>query len=127
MLLFPEPTSILAWAESIEHAIACFRSRAALARFPPTCKEADQCATTPKQLGIPTANIPPECLSAGGHDKLDSGVYFGWAGLDVDAATHGSGSADDSSNAGRGMTYPMVMSIGWNPYYKNEVRSVVRA
>jgi len=23
--------------------------------------------------------------------------------------------------------YPMVMSIGWNPFYKNEKRSVVRA
>ena len=26
----------------------------------------------------------------------------------------------------RGTTFPMVMSIGWNPFYKNTVRSVVR-
>jgi hypothetical protein len=27
---------------------------------------------------------------------------------------------------GEGVVYPMVMSIGWNPFYKNTVRSVVR-
>lgn len=29
-----------------------------------------------------------------------------------------------SSSQGAGAVYPMVMSIGWNPYYKNTVRSV---
>lgn len=30
----------------------------------------------------------------------------------------------ESLTADRGAVYPMVMSIGWNPYYKNKVRSV---
>jgi riboflavin kinase len=29
-----------------------------------------------------------------------------------------------NSPHGAGAVYPMVMSIGWNPYYKNTVRSV---
>jgi len=39
-------------------------------------------------------------------------VYYGWAGLDF---------------TGEEKIYPMVMSIGWNPFYKNTVRSVVSA
>ena len=40
-------------------------------------------------------------------------MYYGWAGLSPSAATsHVSA------------VYPMVMSIGWNPFYKNTVRSV---
>ncbi|KAF2654800.1 riboflavin kinase [Lophiostoma macrostomum CBS 122681] len=35
-----------------------------------------------KELGIPTANIPLSGLSIGGHDDLDSGIYYGWATLD---------------------------------------------
>jgi len=68
------------------------------------------------QLGIPTANIPLEGLAVGGNEGLDSGVYYGWAGLEI-------------NDAGQvklgGEVYPMVMSIGWNPFYKNKVRSVV--
>lgn len=37
---------------------------------------------------------------------LDTGIYYGWASI---------GSSDTR--------YPMVMSLGWNPYYKNEKRS----
>nr|POF04488.1 transcription activator of gluconeogenesis [Quercus suber] len=97
------------------------------------------------ELGIPTANIPLSGLSVGGHEDVDSGVYYGWAGLS------GSGSATSTTKAsskyklmGReifdglatamiggedtghrpGAVYPMVMSIGWNPFYKNTVRSV---
>ena len=65
------------------------------------------------KLGIPTANIPLEGLEIDGHSDLESGVYYGWAGLDLS----GSGTGD--------LVYPMVMSIGWNPFYKNTVRSVV--
>ncbi|KAI9765795.1 MAG: riboflavin kinase [Candelina submexicana] len=112
------------------------------------------------ELGIPTANIPIAGLSVGGHEDVESGVYYGWAGLDIEIA---STSADitasgdmqsataisrptateqDSSSDGvgakhtngvdgtdpkqerRGEVFPMVMSIGWNPFYKNTVRSV---
>lgn len=107
------------------------------------------------QLGIPTANIPLSGLSVGGHEDVESGVYFGWAGLSPSQATYqhtpgtetkykhmaektyeslkavlgeghdkGRDNEKDSFTDDRGAVYPMVMSIGWNPFYKNEVRSV---
>ena len=39
--------------------------------------------------------------------SLDSGVYYGWASVDS------------------GPVYKMVMSLGWNPHFKNEKRSMV--
>ncbi len=95
---------------------------------------------------------------------MESGVYYGWAGLDIELpsslppsekaspveATASSQStaarpeksvdgvgADQSKEVDgvdgvgtgrnrRGTVFPMVMSIGWNPFYKNTVRSVVR-
>ncbi|PSK34205.1 Riboflavin kinase [Elsinoe australis] len=102
------------------------------------------------ELGIPTANLPIEGLAVGGHDNLESGVYYGWASLSsytpssTQSASHSlpplNGAAPSSdetqahlasalSEAGKGQehkagVFPMVMSIGWNPYYKNEKRSV---
>ncbi len=58
-----------------------------------------------KELGIPTANLPESVAELIGQ-KLDSGIYYGWAKI-------------------QGVVYPMVMSFGWNPYYKNEKRSAV--
>lgn len=72
-----------------------------------------------RELGIPTANIPLAGLSVGGHQEVESGVYFGWAGVDVDAQ------GVRIKGGGGGGVWPMVMSIGWNPFYKNTVRSVV--
>lgn len=72
------------------------------------------------QLGIPTANIPIEGLSVGGHDDLESGVYYGWAGLSPDHKSD----VGKQKEQDKGKVYPMVMSIGWNPFYKNKVRSV---
>lgn len=69
-----------------------------------------------KELGIPTANIPLAGLSVGGHDEVESGVYYGWAGLNVDEK--GEGTQE------KGSVWPMVMSIGFNPFYNNTVRSV---
>jgi len=63
------------------------------------------------ELGIPTANIPISGLDVGGHSDLASGIYYGWAGLTLPSST----TTD---------IYPMVMSLGYNPYYKNTVRSV---
>ena len=59
------------------------------------------------QLGIPTANIPLSGLTVGGHDDIESGVYYGYCSLSTTSTI-----------------YPQVMSIGWNPFYKNTVRSV---
>lgn len=55
-----------------------------------------------KELGIPTANFSEEVADG---VKLANGIYFGWASL-------------------MGNGYPMVMSIGWNPFYKNTKKSV---
>lgn len=66
------------------------------------------------QLGIPTANIPPEGLAA--YPSLDSGVYYGFVGLAL------SPSPDTPSR--NTAVYPAVLSIGFNPFYKNTVRSV---
>lgn len=78
-----------------------------------------------RELGIPTANIPLAGLSVGGHQEVESGVYYGWAGVDVDA--EGLRVTEGGKEGGGGGVWPMVMSIGWNPFYKNTVRSVVGA
>lgn len=83
------------------------------------------------ELGIPTANIPLAGLSVGGNEDVESGVYFGWAGVDIDDTglrkekKGGTGGEGGKEGKGGGGVWGMVMSIGWNPYYKNQVRSVV--
>lgn len=74
-----------------------------------------------KELGIPTANIPLAGLSVGGHEEVESGVYYGWAGVNVDEE----GARVEQREGRGGGVWPMVMSIGFNPYYNNTVRSVV--
>uniref|UniRef100_H2SAM8 Riboflavin kinase n=1 Tax=Takifugu rubripes TaxID=31033 RepID=H2SAM8_TAKRU len=58
-----------------------------------------------KELGIPTANFPDSVVDNLPAD-ISTGIYYGWASL---------------SN---GDVYKMVMSIGWNPYYKNTKKSM---
>ncbi|KAL7748501.1 riboflavin kinase [Sorochytrium milnesiophthora] len=58
-----------------------------------------------KQLGIPTANLPEDIATAI-TTSISTGIYYGWASV---------GPAQDR--------YPMVMSVGWNPYYKNEKKT----
>lgn len=58
-----------------------------------------------KSLGIPTANYGPEVVN-NLPKNIETGVYFGWASV-------------DSKNV-----HKMVMSIGWNPYFKNEQKSM---
>jgi riboflavin kinase len=105
-----------------------------------------------KDLGIPTANIPLSGLSIGGHDALESGIYYGWCTLDhrstasqttstsVPSATEDTTVPEKSSNhavrdleyassaqggdAGSATVYPTVLSVGYNPYYKNTQRSI---
>ena len=87
---------------------------------------------------------------------MESGVYYGWAGLSKCEATtkhppanteskyklmsegifdyvtqmlllhrrKSKKSEEQNLSREKGAVYPMVMSIGWNPYYKNTVRSV---
>ena len=71
-----------------------------------------------KTLGVPTANleIGPIKLES---DKLAPGIYFGWAGLrDGEGVTYGK-----NSNTPISSTYPMVMSIGWNPFFENSQKT----
>ncbi|KAJ2878834.1 riboflavin kinase, partial [Coemansia asiatica] len=58
-----------------------------------------------KQLGIPTANLPEHTVDAA-LQNIPIGVYYGWAQV-----------------IGDGVVRPMVMSLGWNPYFKNQKRS----
>lgn len=58
-----------------------------------------------KDLGIPTANLPLDSLGERA-DAMDSGIYFGWATVDGDGP------------------YKMVMSVGWNPFYKNKHKTI---
>ena len=60
-----------------------------------------------QELGIPTANLDRESLH-GALAQAVSGIYLGWASVGADTAVH-----------------KMVMSIGWNPYYNNEVGSMI--
>ncbi|EEB09625.1 riboflavin kinase Fmn1 [Schizosaccharomyces japonicus yFS275] len=57
-----------------------------------------------REMGIPTANILESAVQELLKER-ESGVYYGFAQV-----------AD-------GEVYPMVMSVGWNPYYNNEKRT----
>ncbi|KAG0637656.1 hypothetical protein HOY80DRAFT_246687 [Tuber brumale] len=81
-----------------------------------------------KELQIPTANIPIEGLRVGGCETVESGVYYGYAGLNIPATADNdnhdkSKEPSATATATGGKVFPMVMSIGWNPFYKNSVRS----
>ncbi|WBW74992.1 riboflavin kinase Fmn1 [Schizosaccharomyces osmophilus] len=56
-----------------------------------------------KDLGIPTANVSEDSIQELLKHK-DSGVYYGFAKISQ-------------------QIFPMVMSVGWNPYYNNTLRS----
>ncbi|KAK5100187.1 riboflavin kinase [Exophiala xenobiotica] len=71
-----------------------------------------------KELGIPTANIPPEGLSA--HPDLTTGIYFGYASLQ-----HPQQDPKPETDTEPGIEiYPCVLSIGYNPFYANKTRSI---
>jgi hypothetical protein len=62
-----------------------------------------------RTLGFPTANLDPKCFA----DKLttsDEGVYFGWSRLNNEEPIE-----------------QMVMSIGYNPQFGNQTKTVVRS
>ncbi|XP_014275690.1 riboflavin kinase [Halyomorpha halys] len=58
-----------------------------------------------KELGIPTANFPSDVVK-NLPDDLETGIYFGWAKVNS------------------GPVYKMVMSVGWNPFYKNTEKTM---
>ncbi|KAM9898104.1 hypothetical protein OXX69_010013 [Metschnikowia pulcherrima] len=81
------------------------------------------------ELGIPTANIP-----VGPLDALETGIYFGWC--KIVPRNKASESVVERSNGkkivfdnGTNLQHtdlevqPMVMSIGWNPFYENKQKA----
>lgn len=74
-----------------------------------------------KELGIPTANLPVDDSSSSWISDIPSGVYFGWASLSL-PPSHPDYAPSPVSDS-KFQIFPMVMSIGYNPFYKNRVRS----
>ncbi|XP_074669745.1 riboflavin kinase-like [Strix aluco] len=58
-----------------------------------------------KELGIPTANFSEQVVESF-PSIISTGIYYGW------------------TCAGNGDVHKMVLSIGWNPFYKNIKKSV---
>jgi riboflavin kinase len=73
-----------------------------------------------KKLGIPTANLDMTPEIEGKLVDLVSGVYYGWAEFIPT-------SASSEENVKEGLDYnrklPMVMSIGFNPYFNNKYKT----
>ncbi|EAW13824.1 riboflavin kinase [Aspergillus clavatus NRRL 1] len=74
-----------------------------------------------KELGIPTANIPAEELAE--HPDLQVGVYYGVVALDP-AKFQYHGDASRKGEDSQAAILPAVLSIGYNPFYKNKTRSI---
>ncbi|KCV71315.1 hypothetical protein H696_02261 [Fonticula alba] len=81
------------------------------------------------QLGIPTANLPENISNAAAH-HLPTGVYFGYALVsrpdspveqDSSIPPPPSPSIDDILPK---HALPMVMSLGWNPHFADEKKSM---
>jgi riboflavin kinase len=89
-----------------------------------------------KELGIPTANLPVDDTLTPWIANIEPGVYFGWASLrlppshpnqpttssDTTTTTTTTTAPETYSYPGFSV-YPMVMSIGYNKFYKNTKRS----
>lgn len=74
------------------------------------------------KLGIPTANIPVDASLTPWISNIPSGIYFGWASL-VLPRDHPDHPSPPPPGRLAPSLYPMVMSVGYNPFYKNETRS----
>jgi len=67
-----------------------------------------------KDLGCPTANLPDQAIAP--YTKiLETGVHYGYARVDFSPKGQPRTEHDE--------VLPMVMSIGWNPFYKNVRRT----
>ncbi|KAF5369961.1 hypothetical protein D9758_001278 [Tetrapyrgos nigripes] len=65
-----------------------------------------------KDLGCPTANLPDESIESIA-SVTKTGVYYGFA--QVLPRPEGNELSEDDVKV-----HPMAMSLGWNPFYKNE-------
>ncbi|GAA97720.1 hypothetical protein E5Q_04399 [Mixia osmundae IAM 14324] len=66
-----------------------------------------------KELGCPTANLPDDAIVQVA--ELQTGVHYGWAQVTL--------SGSETSSLRSETVLPMVMSVGWNPFYKNQKRT----
>lgn len=98
-----------------------------------------------KDLGCPTANLPSRVLNASEELKnAPTGVYFGWArilsesqggrGEEYEDKEQKEKATEMTTTTSQGQlteadykVYPMVMSLGWNPFYANKTKTAVRA
>ncbi|KAF4622264.1 hypothetical protein D9613_009489 [Agrocybe pediades] len=89
-----------------------------------------------KELGFPTANLPVDGNLTPWIVNIKSGVYLGWVSLCPVPSSHANQPTTLSETGATTMTsdatqassrkfsiYPMVMSIGYNKFYKNKERS----
>jgi riboflavin kinase len=78
-----------------------------------------------KQLGIPTANLDAGALKKES-DALAPGIYFGWASVGPQPVTKGTGgeAGDENTNTPIAERCPMVMSIGWNPFFDDAKKTI---
>lgn len=82
-----------------------------------------------KLLGVPTANIPidnpDDKQQKVDVEELGTGIYFGWAKLFKSKATATDGPGDDGEEDDFvNVPYKTVVSIGWNPYFKNKQKTI---
>ncbi|BGP19457.1 hypothetical protein JCM10213_006277 [Rhodosporidiobolus nylandii] len=79
-----------------------------------------------KDLGCPTANLPDSSIAPYA-TTLQTGVYFGFARVLDNASVKPGSDASAFEGAAAGgehdKVHPMVMSIGWNPFYNNDTRT----
>ncbi|KAI9835006.1 MAG: hypothetical protein M1819_002729 [Sarea resinae] len=88
-----------------------------------------------KELGFPTANIPITSLLS----TLPNGIYIGWVALDLRTASSSSSPSISTTSTTTSTTttpalekqkalppatYEAVLSLGQNPYYDNEQRTL---
>ncbi|KAJ7638593.1 riboflavin kinase [Roridomyces roridus] len=64
-----------------------------------------------KELGCPTANLPDDSITPMS-SVCEPGVYYGYAQVLPPK--------DANWDEKHCIVHPMVMSLGWNPFYKNE-------
>jgi len=83
-----------------------------------------------KKLGIPTANLDMTPEIEGKLENLVSGVYYGWAEFIPNSTSTSSEEEEndkDDKDDKEGLDYnrklPMVMSIGFNPYFNNKYKT----
>jgi riboflavin kinase len=72
------------------------------------------------QLGFPTANIGLDAQALELLKPMENGVYLGWAAVDEEGSTGSSSTATGPTFSPHLQVFPMVMSVGFNPHFKDQ-------